>query len=44
MATVDMHRKFGKVWHVVFKICEQTYKQTTHSVRNVHLSLERYST
>jgi len=26
MATVDMHREFGKVWHVVFKICEQTYK------------------
>ena len=24
MPTVDMQRKFGKVWHVVFKICEQT--------------------
>ena len=23
-----MHRKFGKVWHVVFKICKQTYKHT----------------
>jgi len=34
MATVDMHKKFGKVWHVLFKICEQTYKQT-HSVGNV---------
>jgi len=20
-----MHRKFGEVWHVVFKICKQTY-------------------
>jgi len=28
MATVDKHRKFGKVWHVIFKICEQIYKHT----------------
>ena len=28
MATVDMHRKFGEVWHVVFKICKKTYNQT----------------
>jgi len=25
-ATVDLHRKFGKVWHIVFEICEQTEK------------------
>jgi len=25
-ATVDLHRKFCKVWHIVFEICEQTEK------------------
>ena len=43
MATVDMHRKFGEVWHVVSKICKQTYKQA-HSVANVQLSIEWYRT
>jgi len=40
MATVD---KFGEVWHVLFKIFEQTYEQT-HSVGNVQLSIEQYFT
>jgi len=33
MATVDMHRKFGEVWQVVFEICQPTYKTNTHSVK-----------